>query len=756
MSAQPQSLFDLLPALYRLRDAQLAQAQPLLTPAESAQLQSLQALAPPLSPDQQQLFDQLTAKAARGPLQSLLLLIDEQFALLADDLTQRYDDQFIETCASWVIPYIGDLIGYQLVNGIAPAVASPRAEVADTVSLRRRKGTVLVLEQLARDVTGWGAHAVEFFKHLATAQYVKHVRPDNHYAPDLRRWQAGLYMDGGFDLTAHQIDVRRIAVARGRYNIQNVGIFLWSLNAYGLVRVPATAVDGSGRLFRIGALGADVPLFNNPMPQGPALNTAAQPVNVPDRLRRAVLNQDLEAGAGAAYYGEGRSLALYLNSTELSPYQIRICNLSGADGSWANLPVAGDLHTVCFDPELGRLALVNALASPPAAGSSTLLVQASYFYGFGGDTGGGAYSRSDSFLVQSEASVFPYPDTASAPRYATLQDALNFAAGSLTSAGQAAVEILDDEIYLLPNSPALQINVPAGATIELRAAQGCRPTLLIGAEITVTGSAESTMSLNGLLIGYAPASASTTLPAALLHAPGGANLLGNLELSHCTLLPGSALSPTGLPERADAGVPSLLAESAGLQITIQKSILGALRVNPAAIASLADSILDATGVAQVAYAAGDGNGGGGSLTLQACTVIGKIHAALLSLLSNCIVCAALAPADPWPAALWADRKQQGCVRFSYLPAASTVPPQYECVVQAAGAPQPTFYSSQYGDPGYCKLMPSTDDTIRRGAEDEGEMGAFHFVLAPLRENDLRVRLQEYLPAGLEFGIFYQT
>jgi hypothetical protein len=440
----------------------------------------------------------------------------------------------------------------------------------------------------------------------------------------------------------------------------------------------------------------------------------------------------------------------------LSPYQIQICNLSGPEGSWANLPAAGNPHTVCFDPELGRLALVDALTAPPAAGSPTPLVQASYFYGFGGDTGGGAYLRADSFLVQSEASVFPYPDTASAPRYATLQDALNFAIASLTSTGRAAVEIGDDGIYPLPNSPALQINAPAGTTIELRAAEGSRPTLLIGGEITVTGGVESTVSLNGLLIGYAPASATATLPAALLHAPAGANLLGSLELSHCTLVPGSALSPTGLPKSADAGVPSLLAESAGLQITIQKSILGALRVSQTATASLADSIMDATGVAQIAYAAADGNGGGGGLTLQGCTVIGKVHAALLSLLSNSIVSAALAPGDPWPAALWADRKQQGCVRFSYLPAVSTVPPQYECVIQAAGGAQPTFYSSQYGDPGYCKLLPSTDDAIRRGAEDEGEMGAFHFVLAPLRENDLRVRLQEYMPAGLEFGIFYQT
>ena len=55
-----------------------------------------------------------------------------------------------------------------------------------------------------------------------------------------------------------------------------------------------------------------------------------------------------------------------------------------------------------------------------------------------------------------------------------------------------------------------------------------------------------------------------------------------------------------------------------------------------------------------------------------------------------------------------------------------------------------------------RLLPATDDLIRRGADDSGEMGAFHFLLAPLRETDLRVRIREFLPVGLEFGIFYQT
>jgi hypothetical protein len=138
-------LFNLLPAVYRIRDAQLAQSHPLLTPAEIAQLNALQALVPLLSSDQQAELEELTAKASRGPLESLLMVIQEQLGIVAEDLDQLYDDQFIETCAKWVIPYIGDLIGYKAVKGVASSVDNPRAEVADTISFRRRKGTVLVM-----------------------------------------------------------------------------------------------------------------------------------------------------------------------------------------------------------------------------------------------------------------------------------------------------------------------------------------------------------------------------------------------------------------------------------------------------------------------------------------------------------------------------------------------------------------------------------------------------------------------------------
>lgn len=777
MSIGGQELFNLLPAYYRLMDAQVAQSRNLLTAAETAQLAALQSTPPPLTAAQQAQVAALTAKASRGPLQSLMMLVAEQVAAVQQDLTQLYNDEFIETCAPWVIPYIGDLIGYQAVHGVAASVASPRAEVANTISFRRRKGTILVIEQLAHDVTGWGAHAVEFFKLLSDTQNMNHVRLDNCYAPDLRGWQPLAYMDTGFDATAHTVDVRRIAVERGRYNIQNVGIFLWSLNAYpltGVPCVPAPAVTSGANppspCFRLNTLGCDMPLFNFPVPQGSAIAAAATPSNVPDYLTRYVLCQDIQSGAGAVYYGEGLSLALFVNGNLLSPYQIQVCDLSGNEGSWVNVPTSGSPYAAAVDPVLGRVCL-----PPLAAGSPAPTVSASYSYGFNGDMGGGPYPRNDqtteAFAVQPGPDAVVTPFGQASP--GTLLNALNAAISGISAGGAAALEITDNGIYQLgPGKTSggavipLTLRIPAGATFEFRAADGCRPTIVLAGELKVGGGALSSLYLNGLIVTYASGGPAATR--SLLHATGeAANLLGNLSLSHCTLVPGWNLGPGGTPTAAYAGKPTVFAETPGLRLTVSKSILGTMWVNGQVTANISDSIIDATDPTGVAYVMSTDKNGqtptpGGPLSLSGCTVVGKVYSSLLSLVTNSVFWAGLSARDRagsppnWAAPVWACQQQDGCVRFSFVPSAAILPREYQCVVQAGGSPQPVFVSLRYGDPGYGKLSPNTDDTIRRGADDGGEMGGFHFVLAPLRETDLLTRVQEYIPVNLDFGIFYQT
>jgi hypothetical protein len=50
------------------------------------------------------------------------------------------------------------LIGYRSLHPIGPDQFTPRAEVANTIGYRRRKGTASVLEQL-RVMTRAGTHA---------------------------------------------------------------------------------------------------------------------------------------------------------------------------------------------------------------------------------------------------------------------------------------------------------------------------------------------------------------------------------------------------------------------------------------------------------------------------------------------------------------------------------------------------------------------------------------------------------------------
>src|SRR5215470_7302508 len=202
------------------------------------------------------------------PLRTLVGVFEEQLLALRADIDALYDDWFIETCAEWVVPYIGDLVG---VRGLLPtsgAAFSQRGRVANALAQRRGKGTAAALEQLARDVTGWPARVVEFFELLATVQHVNHVRPSSPATANLREADRLELLDGPFEGAMRTAEVRHIASTRGKYNIPHLGIFLWRLQSYALTGATARAVAAAqppqqGR-FTFNQLGLNRPLFNVP------------------------------------------------------------------------------------------------------------------------------------------------------------------------------------------------------------------------------------------------------------------------------------------------------------------------------------------------------------------------------------------------------------------------------------------------------------------------------------------------------------
>ena len=214
--------------------------------------------------------------SATGSLLAALAdAVGSELEVLERDLATLYDSWFVETCPEWVLPYLADLVGVTDLPPALPGVVSRRAFVANTVAYRRRKGTPAVLEQVARDVTGWPAKVVEEFRLLATTSHVDHVRTDRPAAASVRTGTAGGAdgtAAGRLDLLptgvaqaalhalAHTADVRHIASGRGRYGIPNVAVHVFPLQVQLLGRTPARAPGGApgsgralvGRSFRVG------------------------------------------------------------------------------------------------------------------------------------------------------------------------------------------------------------------------------------------------------------------------------------------------------------------------------------------------------------------------------------------------------------------------------------------------------------------------------------------------------------------------
>jgi hypothetical protein len=724
MSFDAQKLLSLLPTVYRLRDLELAeQIEQALTPANLAALQS--------------------QTSQGGPLQALLSVIAEQAVVLEDNLDQLYDDFFIETCAAWVVPYIGDLVGARGISSFPGARFSERAFVGNTMTYRRRKGTVAVLEQLARDLTGWDASVVEYFQLLATTQFMNHIRRGNLSFPDLGDSKSLELINTPFDKVTRTVDVRRIEPRRGKYNIPNIGIFLWRLSSYSVTSAPAFKLDDQRFLFD--ALGKDIQLFIDPQTEA-EITHLSEPANVPMPLGRRFLHRYLDD-----YYGLGKTLFVTVDGVDVpishtspspSHLSVCICDLSDVKDNGGN--VIGWAHNpagkVAIDPQLGRIAF--PIESPPNPPQS---VRVTYHYGFSAPMGGGEYDREASFSNSTvDVSV---PGT----HQTSIQSALN----QIVSTG-GAVEITNSDVFF--ETPIIEITATGTTKVELRASDGARPVIAPATDITISGGEDTEITLNGLVIAGA-----LRIPAKDSH--GNDNKLGLLRLRHCTLVPGAiplvqAIAGSPPPSApAKAAGARLIVAATNVKVEIEQCIVGPIQAVAGATVSITDSIVDATAASKVAYSGLADSDPGAPLTVVGTTIIGQVYTRVMKLASNTIFFAELKPADTRPAPVQAERLQEGCVRFSFVPWGSQLPRLFNCqpATEADVARvRPGFTSLRYGDAAYCQLSLTCALEIKTGADDQGEMGAFHNLYQPRREANLRAALDEYLRFGLEAGIFYAS
>lgn len=534
-----------------------------------------------------------------GPLQELVWRIGAQIAAVRRSIDRLWADQSIETCDDWVIPYIGDLLGTNLASGLGPR--GQRLDVAKTIHYRRRKGTIAVLEEVGRDITGWEAHVVEAFRRLGRTRHgldpplgggalsvaaasgatspvvpaatvAELLRHEGLVGPltatsagglaDLRSPHGAALAGSPFDEFTHTADLRRGEGAYGRYGLVKLLVFLWRLQAFTVVggspvraldttQTPAAACPNADT-YVFDPTGRRIPLFLPPLAPEPddwADNwTPAPEWNVPGPLTGPLLRALGDPGGGPPPH------ASYPEPPPLSDL------FAAAAGEPAE-PVA---IAACW-PEAGQFQL-SATPDQP--------LTVTYHYGFASMIGAGPYDRTllgdppvppaDELPVVSGGAGLDTAIPATAPSGTlTIADSLTYVAVGPVGSTAAPVRSL-----LLRAGPELRpvVRLPAPS------AAGDPPA----AWVFTGGGAGSELTLDGLLVsggdivlrgGFSSVrfTACTTDPGSL--DPDGAL---------ATAADGRSLAPVRIWIEADPGAPAG-APGAITKLTIDHCVLGPVR-----------------------------------------------------------------------------------------------------------------------------------------------------------------------------------
>ena len=736
-----------------------------------------------------------------GQLKSYLALVESVFEEIHKNIEGLYHDLFIETCADWVIPYLGDLLGVSHLKGDSWTL---RADVADTIALRRRKGTLAGMERLTYNLTGWGVHCVELRENMVWNQHLNHQRPDAGGDPPYGLASITMHtpIRGGtvtlrdpamlsllyspFDPFAHIGDVKPPAFGNIRYNLPNLAIFLWRLKDY---RVAASKPvfndkpEDNGVFcvrFDIHPLGEPVRLFNTyqfDADREPPVVTQLD--ETPNPMPTARLNEDSEAGNPGKYVAVDTydpvntdisalditdvGLQLHLPepgfSGEIWPSPSSTWTIRGANlCAWEEgvKPTIKN-RDIIIDPVIGRIIIGVASVGEANALKNHLLV--TYTYGAVGPVGAHPISRSSPPKKLNDEEVIYkkvnwHEDTD--PGKKGLQNALN---NIQDSTQPIVIEIHDSMVHHLDlgdpdlegiideaGEPNLQLN----KSLIIRAADNQCPIIRLARPLRFRPlNAEDGLDvrLEGLYI-----TRNTTFdPGEPLVARAALN---RLEIIHCTLDPGGSLEFDG-ETRTEVHTAMNLEERCGFddeeeafdqtpEIIIRRSITGPLRIDTGYNLSLKDSIIDSgSGISETSPTfALSGTGADPGNTWGPPTQFEGI-----TVFGRMRVESIKGKGGIFVHALEVLQHQKGCIKFSYFSGIGDRLPQNHGCVKGTEA-ELLFVSEIFGQPAYGQLHHTTDFRIRERGPGDDAMGAFGFLMEAHKWRNLKIRFREFMPVGV--------
>jgi hypothetical protein len=691
-----------------------------------------------------------------GPLREMVNRIGAQAAVLRRSIDRLWEDQSIETCDDWVVPYIADLLATRLVA--SQNARGQRLDVAKTIYYRRRRGTVGILEEIASDVTGWDARVVEFFRRLGRTRHSLDPEigfpagtddPAGNRTLQLAeglvgRWtntgiggwadlrnvygalqaqspfstgEAAIRPPSAFDEFFHTADFRKGRGRSGWYNIPKLGVFLWRLKSFGVEYTTPVADPTHPGCYSFDPTGRLVPLFAaSARPFGDDW-VSPQEWQLPGPISSALLASALSPAAAESLYASQDSAQVReLNALGAFAQLGTDYDLVDASQVTTYPQALGATPSVMIFPEQGRLAILRPLNGP-------LFV--TYHYGFSSTIGAGPYDR----RVHGQS---PQP----APTQ-KVKDGGSVLKTSLAGVAPTGSLVIDDSLTYDAVSDVSGID-----QVTIAAANQQRPVIRIAPAApawTLTGAgSHSSLVIEGLLF-----------------SGGDVVLKGDFDtvtINCCTFDPGTAVDSSTLAKSVDQRdlIPChLWVEAKVRQLTIDRCILGPIETRASGeIENLdvTDSIVQALGTEQAI------NMVTGVTRLTRCTMLGPATLDRLYA-SECILNGLVA----------VDDTQDGCVRFTAWSRGSVIPRKYESVEIPPGAP--LFTSRAYGEPGYAQLLQNVDRnilsgangaTISAGAEDGSEMGAFAREKNPIKERSLLIKYQEFMPLGLVPVVIYVT